>query len=410
MNSEPLLQDEPALIVDLDGTLLSSDWYLEAGLACVRTHPTRLLHPSIWRHANQARLKETLARTTHLDVAHLPYRREIIAFLKAEHRKGRRIILATTSHRLLAERIAEHLRFFDEVIATDSDHNLTAESKKSTILQRFGECGFDYVGTSSEDSPIWRTARHAYGVAQRGSKHEGQSRHFVDLAATFGAERPTARDWLKALRLHQWAKNLLILAPLVAAHRMDDTMLVAQGLLAFLLFGLCASSVYLLNDLLDLGDDRHHATKRHRPFAAGRLSIRSGLIAIPALLLTAFAGALWLLPYEFAAVLAAYYSLTLAYSLALKRRMVIDVIALASLYTLRIIAGSAALLIPLSFWMLAFSMFMFLSLALVKRYAELHQARRGGKTEKARGRGYYPSDLEMLASLGGSSGRALKVT
>jgi 4-hydroxybenzoate polyprenyltransferase len=170
------------------------------------------------------------------------------------------------------------------------------------------------------------------------------------------------------------------------------------------LFGLCASSVYLLNDLLDLEDDRHHTTKRHRPFAAGTLSVKTGLFVFPALLIAAFSGALWLLPWQFTATLTAYYVLTISYSLLLKRLMIIDVVTLAMLYTLRIVAGAFALSLVLTFWMLAFSMFMFLSLALIKRYAELREARHQGKTEKSRGRGYYPDDLEMIASLGAASG------
>ena len=403
MDPTPNLKAEPPLVIDLDGTLLCSDLLLETGLAFVRTHPARLLQPFLWLTESKATLKEGLAQATNLDVSRLPYDLEVIDFIEAEHRKGRRVILATASHHTLAVRVAGHLQLFDDVIASDGLHNLTAHQKKDTLVQRFGEGGFDYAGNAHDDLPVWRAARRAYVVnPERGL--EKHTRQLDNLAGIIRSNQPALRDWAKALRFHQWTKNLLVFVPLLAAHRLNDLELVAQGLLAFVLFGLCASSVYLLNDLLDLGDDRHHPTKRRRPFAAGRLSIRSGLIAIPLLLITAFAGALWLLPIEFATVLAAYYALTLAYSLALKRRMVIDVITLASLYTLRIIAGGAALAIPLTFWMLAFSMFMFLSLALVKRYAELSQARVQGHTDKARGRGYYPSDLEMLASLGGSSG------
>lgn len=403
MDSTVNLKPKPPLVVDLDGTLLCSDLLLETGLAFARAHPARLLHPVLWLTQGKAKLKDGLARSTMLDVSRLPYDLAVIELIEAERRKGRRIILATASHHTLAERVAEHLQLFDDVIASDADRNLSAQQKKDALVQRFGEGGFDYVGNAHDDLPVWRAARQAYVVnPERGL--EPHARQLDNLAAVIRSNQPALRDWAKALRFHQWTKNLLIFVPLLAAHRLSDLALVTQGLLAFLLFGLCASSVYLLNDLLDLGDDRHHATKRHRPFAAGRLSLKSGLLAFPLLLLAAFAGALWWLPIEFTAVLAVYYALTLAYSLVLKRWMVIDVMALASLYTLRIIAGAAALAIPLTFWMLAFSMFMFLSLALVKRYAELRQARVKGDTDKARGRGYYPSDLEMLASLGGASG------
>lgn len=250
---------------------------------------------------------------------------------------------------------------------------------------------------------MWAAARQAY-VVNPESGVERRARAQGNVERVILSNPSGLKDWLKALRLHQWMKNALIFVPLLAAHQLTNPLLLWQGILAFLLFGLCASSVYLLNDLLDLADDRHHHSKRHRPFAAGRLSIKSGLIVFPVLLIGAFAGALWLLPWQFAGVLASYYVLTLAYSLSLKRQMAIDVIALAMLYTMRIIAGAAAFSLSLTFWMLAFSMFMFLSLALVKRYAELREARRKGHTEKTRGRGYYPDDLEMISSLGAASG------
>jgi 4-hydroxybenzoate polyprenyltransferase len=180
--------------------------------------------------------------------------------------------------------------------------------------------------------------------------------------------------------------------------------LLGSGLLAFVFFGLCASSVYVLNDMLDVADDRHHPRKRMRPFASGRLPLSAGLLVAPVLLAAAFLGAITLLPPAFSATLLVYYLVTLAYSLWLKREMVLDVITLAALYTLRIIAGGAVFGLVLTSWLLAFSMFIFLSLALVKRYAELRHSRDKGQTERARGRGYYPGDLEMIAALGAASG------
>lgn len=212
------------------------------------------------------------------------------------------------------------------------------------------------------------------------------------------------KDWRKALRLHQWAKNLLIFIPLLAAHQLNDPWLLWDGLLAFLFFGLCASGVYILNDLLDLADDRQHPSKRYRPFASGQLSIKAGLTAFPLLLIAAFTGAWWCLPWQFVGVLGAYYVLTLAYSLVLKRIMALDVISLALLYTLHIIAGGAAFRLELTVWILTFSMFMFLSLALVKRYSELLAVRRVRKKSKTNGRDYASGDLAMIASLGAASG------
>lgn len=390
-------------VVDLDGTLLRSDLLLETGMAFFRHKPLSLFKPLGWLVKGKAALKEELANATDIDVSVLPYDPEVIALIKAEQGKGRTIILATASHVILAERIADYLQLFDEVLATNSECNLSANRKRDLLVSRYGEQGFDYVGNSHDDVPVWAAARHAYLVnPERGVSHRAQVQGNVEHILR--SNQAGSKDWLKALRLHQWMKNILIFVPLLAAHQLTNPVLLWQGILAFLFFGLCASSVYLLNDLLDLADDRHHPIKRNRPFAAGSLSIKSGILAFPVLLVVAFGGAALLLPWQFAGVLVIYYVLTLAYSLSLKRYMAIDVIVLAMLYTMRIIAGAAACGLELTFWILAFSMFIFLSLALVKRYAELREARNKGKTEKTRGRGYYPDDLEMISSLGASSG------
>jgi len=372
-------------------------------MAFVRSRPLQLLKPLGWLTKSKATLKEGLALATDIDVSVLPYDTQVIEFIETERNMGRRVVLATASHHTLAERIAEHLQLFDQVMASDSERNLSAHRKRDLLIEHFGEQGFDYMGNSHDDMQVWAAARKAY-VVNPESGVEKKARAQGNVAQVILSNISGPRDWLKALRLHQWMKNVLIFVPLLASHQLTNPLLLWQGILGFLFFGLCASSVYLLNDLLDLADDRHHKTKRNRPFASGRLSIRFGLIAFPLLLLAAFAGSLWLLQERFAAVLAAYYILTLAYSLSLKRQMAVDVIALAMLYTVRIIAGAAAFQQPLTFWILAFSMFIFLSLAMVKRYAELHEARTKGHTKKTRGRGYYPSDLEMISSLGAASG------
>ncbi|ANI55863.1 hypothetical protein PDR5_41330 [Pseudomonas sp. DR 5-09] len=333
----------------------------------------------------------------------LPYDPTVIKLIELERANGRHIVLATASHVSLAQKIADHLQLFDTVEATNGSLNLSSHRKRDLLVEHYGNEGFDYVGNSHDDIAVWASARKAYvvnperGVEKRAAAHG-------NVEEVIHSNTSSAKDWVKALRLHQWMKNILIFVPLLTAHQLTNMSLVLQGLLAFLFFGLCASSVYLLNDLLDLNDDRHHKSKRFRPFASGRLGILAGLLAFPLLLGIAFAGSALLLPWEFTATLVGYYILTLAYSLSMKRKMVVDVISLALLYTIRIIAGAFALGLDLTFWILAFSMFMFLSLALVKRYAELREAKHSGRTEKTRGRGYYPDDLEMISSLGASSG------
>ncbi|MFC0711980.1 UbiA family prenyltransferase [Azorhizophilus paspali] len=391
------------LCVDLDGTLLCSDLLYETGMAFLRKRPFRFYQPFVWLAQGKPALKQNLAHVADIDVSVLPYNQQVIDLIDAARQEGRSIVLATASHHSLAERIADHLKLFDMVLATDSERNLSARCKHDLLVKHFGPGGFDYVGNSRDDLHIWEGARRSY-VVDPEKDVEKQAKALGNVEQVIKSDSVGLRDWARALRLHQWAKNVLVFVPLLAAHQLTNPALLWNGILAFLLFGLCASSVYLLNDLLDLADDRHHHSKRNRPFAAGRLSIKSGLVAFPVLLLTAFTGALWLLPWQFTGALGIYYVLTLAYSLALKRYMAVDVIALALLYTIRIIAGAMAFGLEMTFWMLAFSMFIFLSLALVKRYAELHEAKKKGRTEKTRGRGYYPSDLEMISSLGAAAG------
>lgn len=390
------------LVIDLDGTLLNSDLLIESGLSFIRAEPTKILAPLAWLSSGKVYLKEQLAASTEIDIASLPYNPQVITLIKTEKAKGRKIILATASHKIYAKKIADHLKLFDEILATDKI-NLSAQNKRDKLVELFGEQGFDYVGNSSDDLSVWEAARYAYLVnPERGV--EAKAKAFGNVEQVIQTPLNSFKVWVKALRFHQWMKNLLIFVPLLASHQLHDVGLLLNGVLAFVLFGLCASSVYLLNDLLDLEDDRHHPSKRHRPFASGSLSVKSGLLAFPILLAIAFIGAWLFLPLPFTITLACYYGLTLGYSFVIKRQIMIDVVTLALLYTLRIIAGTFAFGLKLTFWMLAFSMFIFLSLALVKRYAELREARVNGKKEKSRGRGYYPDDLEMIASLGASSG------
>jgi 4-hydroxybenzoate polyprenyltransferase len=391
------------LVIDLDGTLIMSDLLLETGLAFAKDNPLRIPFPIGWLFQGKAKLKQELARSTSIDVATLPYNHAVIELINSAKNNGQPVVLATASHVSLAEKVATHLGCFDQVMATQGDCNLNASKKRDALVQSFGSKGFDYAGNSHDDLPVWEAARKAYLF----NPDQGVEKKANRLGNTYSvSSSPVAnlRDWAKALRLHQWMKNFLVFIPLLASHQIYNPHLLFQGFLAFLFFGLCASSVYILNDLLDLTDDRHHVSKRKRAFASGLIPIRTGLALFPCLLITSFIGAALTLPLAFCAALGCYYLLTLAYSLSLKRHMALDVITLAILYTMRIIAGTFALGLDLTFWMLAFSTFMFLSLALVKRFAELKDARQKGNTEKARGRGYYPSDLEMISSLGAASG------
>ena len=390
------------IVVDLDGTLVNTDMLIENLFLFLRLYPLRIFHVIIWLFGGKAYFKRCLADTVVPDVALLPYNETLLVWLKQQRIEGASLILATASDLRIAKKVSEHLAIFDEVLGTERI-NLSSSNKRAAIVQQFGEHNYEYVGNSVADLAVWKTAS-AIHVANPERGVLAAAKKMGPIETVFEERPPYLRTLLKALRVHQWAKNLLLFVPLLASHRIMEIPLLLDGLLAFIAFGMCASSVYLLNDLLDLPDDRRHPTKCKRPIAAGTLPIFHVLIMMPVLLLGAFIMALWLLPLQFAGVLAAYYLLTLTYSLWLKRVVMLDVVTLAMLYTVRVVAGAAAMTLVATFWILAFCVFIFLSLAFVKRYTELCDARQKGDVEKSSGRGYYPADFELLASLGGASG------
>jgi 4-hydroxybenzoate polyprenyltransferase len=365
-----------------------------------RDLPAALQAP-FWLFRGKAHLKAEVARRAHLDVAALPYNERLLGYLRGQHAAGRPLVLATASPEKLAREVADHLGLFDDVIATNGTANLKGTRKAQTLVARFDERGFDYAGNSHSDLAVWRHSRRAIVVDPEPGVSQAAGAA-ADVETVIEHTPARVRDYLKALRLHQWSKNVLVFVPLIAAHRAGEIPLLLQAVIAFLAFGLCASSVYLLNDLLDLPADRPHPRKRARPFAAGTIPILHGVALIP-LLLLASAGLTLLLPPLFPAALALYYLSTLAYSLGLKRVVLVDVLLLAGLYTLRVLAGAAAVAVVPSFWLLAFSVFLFLSLALAKRHAELKVLLKQG-TEKTRGRGYHAADIDALLSLGSAAG------
>ena len=389
------------LCVDCDGTLIRTDLLHEAMFLLLKKSPFSLLLVPLWLLRGKAYLKLKIAECVSIDAASLPYNVDFLAYLQQERLTGRRLILATASARPYADAVARHLNLFEAVYATEHGINLSSRHKAERLEQIFGARGFVYAGNAKPDLQVWQRAAGAILVDTPAVvKH--QAHELCAIVGEFNSSRPSIKTYLKAMRLHQWLKNALVFVPLFAAHRFTEIDLLAQAALAFLAYGLCASSVYLLNDLLDLAADRAHPRKCKRPFASGDLPLLHGVVLIPTLLLGALAIAVFL-PVKFALVLAAYYLTTLAYSLWLKNRVMVDVILLAALYTFRVIAGAAATGIAPSFWLLAFSMFVFLSLAMVKRYAELHSVLQQNKTAAA-GRDYHVDDLPLLASMGSASG------
>ncbi len=392
-----------ALVVDLDGTLLKTDLLLESFLALIKQQPGCLLRLPVWLMKGRAYLKHQIASRISLDFSSLPYREEVVECLQTERAEGRTIVLASASDRKLVQQVADHLKLFDMVLASDGTTNLSAESKRARLVSEFGEKGFDYVGNDRNDLTVWASARAAM-VVNPSRALRSRVTKLVKIERVFEDGRKRFLDRFKPLRPQHWLKNLLVFVPLLAAHRFDDAALTAKTLVAFLAFGCFASAGYLINDLLDLPADRRHPRKRLRPFASGDFPISYALCAIPALAgIGGLVGAM--ISPLFLGVVLIYFVLTMTYSLYLKKLVVLDVIVLAGLYSMRLMAGAAAVAIWPSHWLLAFSTFLFFSLALVKRYGELVVMRKV-EGAGAKARGYEAGDGELLAAMGIASGYA----
>lgn len=389
--------------VDLDGTLIRSDLLLESALAFLRHAPWRVFAIVSWALRGPSYVKARLAEHFDLDPAILPYRTELISYLQELKRNGRHLVLATASNERLARLVASHLGLFNDVLASSEANNLKGRNKHQAIEAHCGNVPYVYIGDDSSDLHIWKHS-HAGVLVNASRRTADRARRLTIIAAEFPREPVGLSAYLKAIRVYQWAKNLLLFVPLITAHLWTDLQSIGRVLLAFGAFSLCASSIYLINDLFDLSADRLHPRKRFRPIPAGLVPIGNAIALSMALLLLGLITAAQLGPL-FLALTAAYVLTTSAYSLSLKTYVLIDVITLAGLYTFRIIGGAIALGVVPSFWLLAFSMFMFLSLALVKRCSELQLLSKSRGTA-TRGRDYMTSDLGVAQTMGVASGFA----
>jgi 4-hydroxybenzoate polyprenyltransferase len=399
------------LCVDLDGTLVKSDTLLDTVLVVARQRPLELVHIPGWITQGRAAFKQHLTKLVALDVEHLPYNKPLLEYLRVQYGEGREIYLATAADRELAERIAAYQGIFAGVLASDGALNLAGGNKLAAFRAKFGE-NFCYVGNAKPDVELLSACVAPMVANPDEALRAGMKRKGTVAAMQFEDRVPALRSWLKAIRLHQWAKNTLIFVPLLLAHQWHLRTF-GGAVTAFFSFGMCASATYIVNDLLDLEADRRHLSKRRRPFAAGDLSAIAGVGMVCLLLVGAVALALLLpvifnaLPgssvlahsYAFLGWLGFYTVVTLSYSLYLKRKLLLDVFVLSGLYTVRIMAGSAATGIPMSPWLAGFGVFFFLSLAFVKRFSELESLRERG-VSVSNGRGYFVSDLEQLRALG----------
>jgi 4-hydroxybenzoate polyprenyltransferase/phosphoserine phosphatase len=387
------------LCIDLDGTLLKTDTLMESYLRLVFARPWMALAPLAWLGGGKAKMKREMTRRIRLDPAALPYNEELLAHIRAEKARGRQIVLVTAADHAVADAVAAHLGLFDEVIASDGVVNLRGRHKAEALATRFGEGGFIYAGNDETDYAVWDKAAGAILVNAARRIETKARRRGARIDQVFDSPPGRLKAWIKALRPHQWAKNVLVFVPVVTANALLDIAAWTQTLLAFIAFCAIASTVYVVNDLSDLESDRRHARKRKRPFASGALPVEQGLLALPILVaigvaLALVSGAAW--------VLLAYAVITTAYTFKLKELPLVDVFTLAALYTVRVVAGGEASGYTVSHWLLGFSSFLFLSLALIKRVAELGELQLAGRSVNAR-RGYVLEDLGLLQLMGVAS-------
>jgi 4-hydroxybenzoate polyprenyltransferase/phosphoserine phosphatase len=401
-SNSPVLQDQTAiaLVVDLDGTLCRTDTLHEVLFDLAATAPLQLLRLPSWLAEGRAGLKARLADKRILDSSILPMNPEVIELVRAARDSGRATALVSAADHRQVTAIANSMGLFDEAYGSAEGTNLKGEAKAAFLSDHFGPKQFDYVGDSHADLPVWATARSAISVGAN-----PRLRRAVEIvnADVIHIDPPhdRSRSVLKALRPHQWSKNLLLFLPMLAAH---DLSALPAVLLGFVAFCLTASAVYIVNDLMDLSADRAHPRKRNRPFAAGDLTAVDGVLLVGGLLLGALVIGILTGNLTFLGILCLYFSATFAYSIWLKRKLVVDVLTLAGLYTIRVIAGGAAASVILSPWMLGFSMFLFLGLAAIKRQAELTDQLMSGRD--SRGRAYEIDDLPILRGMAISASNA----
>jgi len=394
------IEKDIPLVVDLDGTFLNTDLLYESIILVIKRNPFYIFLIPIWLLKGKVNLKEKLHQLVNLNFSLLPYNKNLLDFLRAEMGNGRQIVLATASLQSNALQIAKKFpMLFGEVYGTEMI-NLKGKKKLEFLLTKYGQFGYDYIGNSYADLPIFAESRHSFLVTDN-KILASRTKKISNLQRTWANRRNGFKDFIKAIRVYQWIKNLLIFVPLITSHSFDLKDLIS-AFVGFIAFSMVASSGYLINDLIDLDSDRAHARKCFRPMASGGLSIPVGVLITVILFSTGLAIAA-LSGLQFLLVVSIYFVLTLAYSLYLKKIAMADVFVLAILYSIRVIAGAVIINVLLSSWLISFSMFLFLSLALVKRYGELYKVKDAGeKINKARE--YNLFDLQLLQTMGIASG------
>jgi len=390
----------PPLCIDLDGTLLRTDTLWEMAIVLLKEHPWKALWLPIWLMQGRAKLKQRLAAMVRLDFASLPYTTELLTYLREAHASGRELVLVSACDRVVGDQVARHLGLFSEVITSDGRTNLKGPAKVQLLNGRFGSRGFDYAGNEKADLPVWEAARERLvanappRIVRRLTRESKSVREFSPQRSRFPA-------LVRALRCHQWSKNLLVFLPVIAAHAYFNVSAMVGAFLAFVAWCFVASGIYVSNDLFDLEADRHHPTKRLRPFASGDLPLSLGTALAPVLLLVGF-GIAASVSRACAGTVVLYAAVACAYSYFLKKHPLVDVFALAFMFTIRVVGGGVASGYFVSTWLLAFASFLFLGLAFLKRCSELVRIQALGRKHMG-SRGYGVIDLAVLEMFGVAS-------
>ncbi len=390
------------LCVDLDGTLIKTDSILEATLLAIKRKPLLLFMLFFWILKGKNYFKSHILALAKPDAELFPYNQNVIEIIEAAKNEGRHIVLTTASLESVANDVNKYTGLFDELIFSTENHNNRSENKSKTLDEKFGKGQYDYMGNSSADLDVFENCRNAYLISNDKSLINKATKANPNLTV-LEADGHFLKHLIKEMRIYQWVKNLLIFLPLLLAHEFTDITAITNSIIAFFCFSFTASFIYIVNDLLDLESDRIHKKKRNRPFAAGVLSPIPAFLISFVLMLISFAVSIFYLPNDFAWILFLYLIITTLYSIYLKRIVIADIITLAVLYSIRIVAGGEITKLPLSKWFIAFSLFIFFSLAIIKRYTELKNLIKQNKT-KAKGRGYETDDMKLLLTLGTSSG------
>jgi 4-hydroxybenzoate polyprenyltransferase len=392
------------LVTDLDGSLIKIDSIFESTILCIKSNIFNIFLIPFLILKGKNHFKNFVTDHSALDPSLFPYNPEVINLLKENKAKGRRIVLSTATTENIAKSVSEHLNIFDKVIFSSRDHNNRANNKAQKLEELYGLKGYDYIGDSIADLPIFESCRKYYLInAPISLKNKAYKLNQNLIIINSDEKQNSFANIVKELRIYQWIKNILIFLPFLLAHDLQNFNSIFNNIIGFVSFSFIASFVYIINDLMDLDSDRKHDKKKNRPLASGNLNPILAFNVSLALFIIGWVLSLCFLPEKFSLLLLIYFLLTTLYSFYLKKIILIDIIVLSLLYTIRLIAGGITSNVEISKWLIAFSVFLFLSLAVIKRYQELYSLR-NSKISKTEGRGYQTNDLSFLLSLGITSG------